>query len=311
MAKVSFQALALFALGAQGVSFTSWRGLGCRGEILHEKKGLNPYTCYTAVDASSIEAYGLQNRNSPDSYIEIFSDRHCNEYKSTIKYSGYCTETNYQSVRLFIPAVGEEGHNTKREAGNETTADLGLVPFDTLTEDQRAVMDDNLDAVLLAIEKDALGGEQDMSSDEGEPTRPRLGMSIVSRADGDRHVYRQDRSVTGIEVEDNNSPGDSGGFSFANAQQRSSWVSTVFQRLTNTRRQNGDDESYQSGVTIGDHDLDLDIELTNGTLQNTELSLFRKWLAMFAQQRDGHSHQVWNLYHNHRLQATITLKAYR
>lgn len=279
-----------------------------------------PYTCYTVPNGASLKGYGLADSNDADTYIKYYTDQDCKEGENFVKFSDLCASSNYQSVMFIAPVAAQKHVEEKVKPRNESMNDLRQLPLQVLTVDQRAFMDDELDAMLLAIEQETddlawtsesvKNATSEKATGDQKPSWSRLGMSILPRKKGDRYVSKEDRTISANVIEDDNSPGDSNGFSFTQ-QTRATWTDIWFRRFRQERNDHGSYESYQSGVTVGNHDIDVDIQLFNGNLQSTSISTFRKWLTLFARQGDGNSHRQWNLFQNNQIQASITFKAYR
>ncbi|GIZ44703.1 hypothetical protein CKM354_000789400 [Cercospora kikuchii] len=308
MLSKSMPSIILFGLGAQAVSFTSWSGLTCRGQLPVKDQAMYPYACYSAgLDPSAIKASSLENKANSDAYTEVYADADCKEYRSTIKYNDFCINANFQAARLFIPPIGLKAFPVL-EARNLTMQDLLQAPFEDVTSEEQDMLDNELDAALLEIDAsmDTRG-----KSDVPRRTKSRPGMTLLpSRAVNDRITSETDPNVQGFVTADDNSPGDTGGFRFANNQQRSDWAYTLFQRLSRYRDSNPGSQSYTGSQTVGNHDLDVDIDLSSKTFGSLRAGLLRTWVVMFARQRENHAHQVWDLYDNNILLATTSFKAF-
>lgn len=291
------------------MSFSSWVGLTCRGELLVKDQGMYPYTCYDAgLNAAAIKGFGLENSNNPSTYIEVYADKDCKDYRTTIKYSNICIDINFQGVKLIVPAPSRT-ENTNIVAKGQSLDQLRFAPWDSLTTEQLDAFDRELDTALIAMQTGASPVGQFQARGE---SRSRLGMSVLPvRNVGDLHVSATDGTITGVETMDDDERGDRAGFQFANADERMTWAMTTFQRILDYRNNTPAAQNYTGSQTVGNHDLDFDIDLLSGTFGSTDLSLLRQWLVMFARQRDNHVNQAWNLYHNGILQARLTFNAFR
>lgn len=100
---------------ATAVHFSGWHGPSYRGPEIENSQPLSLNDCYTLIDGdfdnplASIRASGLQDTNAVGGdYIELYGRSECRNWKSRVKWSGFCMGVVFRSARYIPPSPRNE-----------------------------------------------------------------------------------------------------------------------------------------------------------------------------------------------------------